>query len=46
MNLNYPNIPLKDLGLSGLSGGSSSVFARKESSNNKFYVPLKKRLAV
>jgi hypothetical protein len=45
VNLNFPNVPLKDLGFSGLSGGSSSVFARKEiQTNNNIYVPLKRRM--
>lgn len=42
--MNYPNAPLRDLGFSGLTGGSSSLLARKDSDKNKFYVPLKKRV--
>jgi hypothetical protein len=42
--MSYPNIQLKDIGMSGVSGGSSSVFSRKESLNAKFYVPLKRRI--
>lgn len=39
-----PNTSLKDIGTNGLSGGSSSVFAWKESLNKEFYVPLKRRM--
>lgn len=42
--LEHPNTPLKDLGYSGVSGGSSSVLARKEVQTQNIYVPLKKRL--
>jgi hypothetical protein len=28
--LDHPNTPLKDIGYSGVAGGSSSVLARKE----------------
>ena len=49
MEMNFPNTSLKDLGYSGMSGGSSSRMIRKENSNNggggnNFYVPLKRRL--
>jgi len=42
--LNFPNAQLKDIGISGVSGGSSSRLIRKEEGNQNFYVPLKRRL--
>lgn len=33
MSLNFPNTALKDIGVSGLSGGSSSMLARKDTGN-------------
>lgn len=40
--LDNPDQSLKDLAVSGYTGGSSSVLARKDSSD--IYIPLKKRV--
>lgn len=37
-----PNSTLRDLNT--IAGGTSSAFARKESVDKEFYVPLKRRL--
>jgi hypothetical protein len=42
--LAYPDTPLKDIGYSGVVGGSSSVLSRKEIDSSSIYVPLKKRI--
>jgi len=42
--LDYPDSSLKELGVSGFTGGSSSVLARKETANSDLYIPLKKRI--
>jgi hypothetical protein len=42
--LDFPNTSLKDIGISGVTGGSSSVLARKEVNTSNIYVPLKKRM--
>ena len=42
--LEYPDSSLRDIGVSGFTGGSSSVLARKDSEAKELYVPLKKRL--
>ena len=38
----HPDSALKDIAISGLTGGSSSRFAKVDSS--EIYVPLKKRV--
>jgi hypothetical protein len=42
--LDFPNTSLKDIGISGVTGGSSSVLSRKEINTSNIYVPLKKRM--
>lgn len=42
--MEYPDHQLKDIGISGYAGGSSSALARRDLQSKEIYVPLKKRL--
>ena len=42
--MDHPDTPLKDIGYSGVVGGSSSVLSRKDIDTSSIYVPLKKRI--
>lgn len=43
-SMEYPDHQLKDVGISGYAGGSSSALARRDLHQKEIYVPLKKRL--
>lgn len=40
-----PDSSLRDIGVGGMAGGSSSMLARKDTSKENLYVPLKRRMA-
>ena len=42
--MEYPDHQLKDVGISGYTGGSSSALSRKDLKQKEIYIPLKKRL--